>query len=191
MPKGPTETQMLFPSEARRPLVGNTQQRLKKPRIPAPLNLTPEFHPPTPSQSTNYRAQLRNHDRKHPAELSPPPPLPPLLPSQLQSQPRRQKQPEPTSEMRVPPSPTPSSTSSLSLYSPDGSKKMLPVEVQSHEEEASSSSFCACLPFKSWFGGSAKAKAAKQARILGPPVPAPQMVQTRRRPPPITVPVPE
>lgn len=99
-------------------------------------------------------------------------------------------QPISTPEMILsPPSPTPSDTSSLSLYSADSVTKNFPIDVvgqNQQEEEKPPSLFCGCINFKAWFGSKSKAKANK---ILGPPTPAPapQMVQVRRRPPPLNI----
>jgi len=95
-----------------------------------------------------------------------------------------------TPEMIIsPPSPTPSDTSSLSLYSADSVTKKFPIDVverKQQEEEKPPALFCGCINFKAWFGSRSKAKANK---ILGPhpPAPAPQMVQVRRRPPPLNI----
>jgi hypothetical protein len=91
-----------------------------------------------------------------------------------------------------PSSPTPSETSSLSLYSADSVSKNFPIDVvdkkqQQEEEERSSGLFCACLNFRALFGSK-----PKNSKILAPPAPpvaapAPQMVQTRRRPSPLNL----
>jgi len=108
-------------------------------------------------------------------------------------QPPPTAQPISTPEMIVsPPSPTPSDTSSLSLYSADSVTKNFPIDVggqKQQEEEKPPSLFCGCINFNAWFGSKSK---SKKNRILGPPAPpvpapAPQMVQVRRRPPPLNI----
>jgi len=157
-PKGPSEIKVSFPPEARRPLAGT--QRPRSQAVPPPLTLNTEDHPPT---------QLQRPATAQPGSVP---------------------------EMHVsPPSPTPSDTSSLSLYSADSVTKKFPIDVvgqkqqEEEQEEKPPALFCGCINFKAWFGSRSK---AKQQKILGPPAPAvpapaPQMVQVRRRPPPLNI----
>jgi len=125
---------------------------------------------------------------------SQPPPAPLTLDTQYHppTQPQHPGTAQPGSKQDMsmhvsPPSPTPSDTSSLSLYSADSVTKNFPINVEQKQlEEKPPGIFCGCLNFKAWFGSKAKEK-----KILGPqaPVPAPaaQMVQVRRRPPPLNI----
>ncbi|KIM37335.1 hypothetical protein M413DRAFT_448622 [Hebeloma cylindrosporum] len=155
-PRGPTESRVPFPPEARRPLAGTTQRSQS---ALAPLTLNTTHHPPTKPQHNG-----------------------PTQPGAKQDMTMR----------RSPPSPTPSETSSLSLYSAESTKNF-PIDVVDHdqkqqgEDDKSSGLFCACLNFRALFGSK-----PKTSRILAPPAPpvaapAPQMVQTRRRPSPLNL----
>ena len=175
-PKGPMESRVPFPPEARRPLAGTTQRPRSQPP-PAPLTLDTPHHPPTQPQHNG-----------------------PTQPGAQQDM-----------AMRLsPPSPTPSETSSLSLYSAESTKNF-PIDVvdqkQQEEDDKSSCLFCACLSafrciailcqffflmfllidFRALFGS--KPKNNKTLAPPAPPVaaPAPQMVQTRRRPSPLNL----
>ncbi|KAF8885903.1 hypothetical protein CPB84DRAFT_1788076 [Gymnopilus junonius] len=136
-PKGPSDTKVSYPAEARRPL--RARNTIPQHPISAPGNISASS-----------------------------------MPSMLVS----------------PPSPTPSETSSLSLYSAESVHKNFPIDVIAHrqqqeEEEKPPALFCGCINFKAWFGSKAK---AREKKILGPPAaPAPQMVQVRRRPPPLNM----
>ncbi|KAF8149092.1 hypothetical protein B0H34DRAFT_194971 [Crassisporium funariophilum] len=167
-PKGPSQSDaahMRFPPEARRPLAGGgSTQRPRSQPAPAPLQLNTQFHPPTQPQGGG---QGQGYGQ------------------QGHGQPGAQQ------DMRVPPSPTPSSTSSLSLYSADSTvAKHFPIgvirEQDEEEDDKVGGGFCACLNLKALFGGKPKVN-----KILAPPdpasAPAPQMVQTRRRPPPLNM----
>jgi len=101
-------------------------------------------------------------------------------------------QPHATPEMRVSPSPSFTSTSSLSVYSADSAPKRMSVVRE--EEEAkkgggeSTRGFCLCFNFSALFGANSNKSKLTKAQpqvISAEPAPAPQMVQTRRRPPSI------
>ncbi|KJA20531.1 hypothetical protein HYPSUDRAFT_68402 [Hypholoma sublateritium FD-334 SS-4] len=156
-PKGPTETRVHFPPEARRPLAGSHRPRSQP---PPPLTLNDPYHPPTQMQQPKTTHGGPDHEMSH---------------------------------RRSPSSPTPSDTSSLSLYSAESVTKNFPVNVenrqqQEEEDEKPPSLFCGCFNFKALFGSK-----PKQSKILAPPAPvsapapAPQMVQTRRRPSPLNL----
>jgi len=93
--------------------------------------------------------------------------------------------------MRAPPSPTPSSTSSLSLYSADSAKKGLENEEDGEGKESKKGGgggFCLCFNFSALFGTKPRpnkilAPQAQEQVLAAEPAPAPQMVQSRRRPP--------
>jgi hypothetical protein len=89
--------------------------------------------------------------------------------------------------MRAPPSPTPSSTSSLSLYSAESAKKSLENEEgKERKKGGGGGGFCLCFNFSALFGTKPKPNKilAPQVHVLAAePAPAPQMVQSRRRPP--------
>lgn len=172
-PKGPSESRVVFPPEARRPLAGAQRPRSQP---PPPLSLNDPQHPPTQLPRTAH-PNVGEHEM-----------------TQRRSQ-----------------SPTPSETSSLSLYSAESVYKNFPVNATNHqqqrqeEEEKPPSLFCGCfsmsfiktmwytlvsnpdkLDFKALFGSK-----PKQNKIIAPPAPArapaPQMVQTRRRPSPLNL----
>jgi hypothetical protein len=118
---------------------------------------------------------------------------------------------EETLQPRVPqaPSPTPSSTSSLSLYSAESAKKSLEIGEEGEGEgrtKGGGGGFCLCFSafplsyfyslsiifnpdFSALFGTKSKPnkilapQAQVQQVLAAEPSPAPQMVQTRRRPP--------
>jgi hypothetical protein len=119
-PKGPTETRVTFPPEARRPLAGTTQRPRSK-SVLAPLTLNTQHHPPTQPQYNGA----------------------------TQPQYSGSTQPGPKQDMAISPSsPTPSETSSLSLYSADSVNKNFPIDVvdnKQEEEEKASGLFCACI----------------------------------------------
>jgi len=152
-----------FPPEARRPLAGATQRCRAPP--PAPLSLDSQYHPA--------------------AALQPP--------SAEKGDNGQTLQPQSTQEMQVPKSPTPSSTSSLSLYSAESAKKSFPIGVIQEEEEErrKGGGFCSCFTFKALFGIKSKSKPnsilAPREPLAKEPAPVPQMVQTRRRPPPLAI----
>ncbi|PPQ79149.1 hypothetical protein CVT25_002882 [Psilocybe cyanescens] len=163
-PKGPSESRVPYPPEARRPLAGTqSQSRPRSQPVLPPLNLNSEHHPPTQAPQPKYPGT---------------------------AQPAAKQE---MTMVVSPPSPTPSDTSSLSLYSAESITKTFPVEVaqqmqkmQQEEDERPPSLFCGCINFKGWFGSSKK---AKERKILGPPVPpvpqpAPQTVQFDKAYPP-------
>jgi len=91
-------------------------------------------------------------------------------------------QPHTSQEMRVPPSPTPSSTSSLSLYSSESAKKSREDGEGGERKKSGGGGFCLC--FTLFRSKPNKILAPPQVQVLAAePAPAPQMVQTRRRPP--------
>jgi hypothetical protein len=105
------------------------------------------------------------------------------------------QQPPAAQEMRVPPSPAPSSTSSLSLYSSESAKKSVPnVEnqdqqqrQQQEEEDKRKGSFCMCFTLFGTKPKPNKVLAPREPSTTAEPAPAPQMVQSRRRPPSLVI----
>ena len=174
---------MRFPPEARRPVADGETQRSRAPP-PAPLRLDTQHHPaavPLPLFSTFNGQTLQPYGTQEMMMM------------------RGQQ-----------PSPTPSSISSLSVYSSDSVKKNTPVEmIQEDEEEdrqnkGGGGGCCICFSaffsvidiyfnlnnnkkdFSTLFGTKSKSNkmvpALREHVIAAEPAPAPQMVQTRRRP---------
>ena len=178
-----------FPPEARRPLAGGTQRCRAPP--PAPLSLDSQYHPAAALQLPSVQKGGGGNDNG------------------------QTLQPQSTQEMQVPKSPTPSSASSLSLYSAESAKKSFPIgviqEEEEEEERRKGGGFCSCFSaspgfsvfhdnligiillvgFKALFGIKSKSKPNSILTFREPlakePAPAPQMVQTRRRPPPLAI----
>lgn len=167
--KSAAEGHLRFPPEARLPLAGGTQRCRAPP--PAPLSLDSQYHPAAALQLPSAQKGGGRNDNG------------------------QTLQPQSTQEMQVPKSPTPSSASSLSLYSAESAKKSFPIgviqEEEEEEERRKGGGFCSCFSFKALFGIKSKSKPnsilAPREPLAKEPAPAPQMVQTRRRPPPLAI----
>jgi len=150
----PTSHGMRFPPDVHRRTASSTQRTRASP--PAPLSLDTQYHPAAIVHLPSIEETLQPHAKQE--------------------------------MMRAPPSPTPSSTSSLSLYSAESAKKSLEIREEGAGKESKNGGggFCLCFNFSVLFGTKPKPNKilAPQAQVLSAePAPAPQMVQTRRRPP--------